>query len=179
MISRSRRIKVINPTARKLQIIEVMATLIIRLNQNTVGTQPALNFNDSPTVTFEVSNNPATQAVDVKATATVAGTTTLDGMFGLIQAVTDTTYTLMVRAAYAGAITAVGTRMGAGTCTVEVRINGTPLGGSSNSATSTYSEQAHATDNVFAVDDIITMVITASAASPADLDFVLKMVRIL
>ena len=105
--------------------------------------------------------------------------TILDGMFGLIQSVTDTTYTLMLRAAYVGAITAVGTRMGVGTCTVQIQIGGTPLGGSSNSATTTYSEQAHATDNVFVVNDIITMVITASAASPADLDFVLKMVRIL
>ena len=71
MISRSRRIKILNPTARKLQIVEVMATLIIRLNENTVGTQPALNFNDSSTVTFQVTNNPVTQAVDVEATAAV------------------------------------------------------------------------------------------------------------
>jgi len=112
-------------------------------------------------------------------TAIQAGDTILDGMFGLIQVVTDTTYTLMLRAAYAGVITAIGTRMGAGTCTVQIRIGGTPLGGSSNSATTTYSEQVHATDNIFAVNDIITMVITASAASPANLDFVLKMVRIL
>ena len=233
-----------------------MATLIIRLNENTVGTQPALNFNDSSTVTFQVSNNPVTQAVDVKADSLVLpggqvntviggtnisvnsvdpanpivnftgtlggqvnavfgtlnqivinntdpvnpivslaaaviaslilansslqrGNTILDGMFGLIQVVANTTYTLMVRAAYAGAITAVGIRMGAGTCTVQIRIGGTPLGGSSNNATTTYSERVHATNNVFVVNDIITMVITASAASPSNLDFVLKTVRIL
>lgn len=129
---------------------------------------------------FKYNDGDSVQWILVGQTCGAGGkSTALDGMYGLIQVVTDTTYTLMLRAAYPGVITALGTRMGVGTCTVEIQIGGTPLGGSSNSATTTYSEQAHATNNVFAVNDIVTMVITASAASPADLDFVLKMIRIL
>ena len=160
-------------------IVNFTGTLGGQVN-TVVGTTDEISVNIADPVNPVVSLAAAVIASLALADSAIqAGNTILDGMYGLIQAVTDTTYTLMLRAAYAGAITAVGTRMGVGTCTVEIQIGGTPLGGSSNSATTTYSEQAHATDNVFVVNDIITMVITASAASPADLDFVLKMVRIL
>jgi len=102
-----------------------------------------------------------------------------DGFCGLIQQVEATTYNLMIRAPYAGVITAVGGILGAGTCDIEVSIGATPLGQGETSLSTTYAEVVHTTDNVFAVNDIITMEITNLASSPEDLDFVLKMVRVL
>ena len=169
----------VNATDPVNPIVNFTGTLGGQVN-TVVGTASQISVNIADPVNPVVSLAAAVvTSLALANTAIQAGDTILDGMFGLIQVVTDTTYTLMLRAAYAGVITAIGTRMGAGTCTVQIRIGGTPLGGSSNSATTTYSEQVHATDNVFVVNDIITMVITASAASPANLDFVLKMVRIL
>lgn len=55
MITRSRRITILNPTARSLQKIVEMATITIQHNDNPVATVPTLNFNDSSTVNFTVT----------------------------------------------------------------------------------------------------------------------------
>ena len=102
--------------------------------------------------------------------------TILDGITGLIQTVTATTYNLMIRAPFAGAITAVGGIVSVGTCDIQVGINGTPLGVVTG-ISSVYAEQVHAASNTFVVNDIITLVISNLATDPADLDFVIKMTR--
>ena len=83
MITRTRSIKFLNPTPRKIQaIVELVATISIRHNGNNVGTQPSINFVDSDSVVFTATNDNGEQTVNVSAEA-VGGEgagITLDGL---------------------------------------------------------------------------------------------------
>lgn len=100
-------------------------------------------------------------------------------LYGLIQTVTATTYTLMISAANAGIIQKVGGKLSAGTCDIEVFINGVALGGGVTSLSTTYAEVTHTTDNVYTAGDVVTMTISNLTGSPANLDFVIKQLMVL
>jgi hypothetical protein len=70
----------------------------------------------------------------------------------------------MQKAAYGFTITEVTTRCTTGTSTVTVTINGTPLGGTANSASTTEQSQAHASANVVAAGDTLAIVVSSNAA---------------
>lgn len=75
----------------------------------------------------------------------------------------DKTYRLIINAPYGFTITSVTTVSDTGTCTATVEINGTPLGGTANSVSSTEQEQPHSSDNVVAVGDTVSVVITSNS----------------
>ena len=68
----------------------------------------------------------------------------------------DGNHRILVKSAFAFTITETTTITAAGTSTVTTHINGTPLGGSANSASTSEQSQAHSSANVLSVgDDII------------------------
>lgn len=101
----------------------------------------------------------------------------IEGFYGLIQAVSAETFTLMVSAANSGVIESVGGNTSVGTCTIQVFINGVALGGTATSITTTYSEVSHVTNNTYVEGDVVTMTISNLASDPANLNFVLKMTK--
>jgi hypothetical protein len=78
--------------------------------------------------------------------------------------VSDRTTLLVASAPHAGRVTHVTTKAESGTCTAVVKINGTPLGGTSNSASTTSQTQLHASANTFAQGDEIAITTSANAA---------------
>lgn len=84
----------------------------------------------------------------------------------LIPAPEDKDYPVIVGAAEAFTITSVTTKTAMGTATVTVKINGTPLGGDPNSATTSKSTESHSSDNEVSAGDDIT--ITVSDTSSAE-----------
>lgn len=113
----------------------------------------------------------ATAFDNIKQAATTTETgvlITLQKAFGswLITDPEDKDYPVIVGAGMALTITTVTTKTSAGTATVTVKINGTPLGGSANSASTTKSTESHSSDNVVSVGDDVT--ITVSNTSGAE-----------
>ena len=83
----------------------------------------------------------------------------------LIEFADDKEYRIIVNAAYGVTITSVTTRSTAGTCTVTVSINGTPLGGTANSVSTSEATQAHASANVVAAGDDIEITISDNSGA--------------
>lgn len=81
-----------------------------------------------------------------------------------IPTVADQDYDLWLYAPFAGTITAVGAKSASGTCTLTAKIGSTALGGTANSVTSTYAEQAHSTSNAFVKGDVIRITISANSS---------------
>lgn len=77
----------------------------------------------------------------------------------------DKAYRIVLKSAYAWTITEVVTRSAAGTCTLTVSINGTPLGGTANSVSTSEQSQAHTSDNAVAVGDDIELTISSNAGA--------------
>lgn len=73
-------------------------------------------------------------------------------------------YKLIIKAPYGGTITNVITQSVSGTCTMTVKINTTALGGTANSVSSSESDQAHSTNNVFAAGDDIVVTVTGNSS---------------
>lgn len=82
----------------------------------------------------------------------------------LIEAPDDKTYAVMQKAAYGFTITEVTTRCTTGTCTVTVKINGTALGGTANSASTSEQSQAHSSANVVAAGDTVAIVVSSNSS---------------
>lgn len=76
----------------------------------------------------------------------------------------DKTYTVIQKAADDFTITEVTTRCTAGTCTVTVQINGTPLGGTANSASTSEQSQAHTSANEVAAGDTVAIVVSSNSS---------------
>lgn len=89
------------------------------------------------------------------------GTTTLSDAT-VIERPVNSTYTFL-NSGWNGSINTVATKTVSGTCTVTVTINGTPLGGSPNAASSTKQEQSHTTSNIVAEGDDIAFVVSDAA----------------
>lgn len=77
----------------------------------------------------------------------------------------DKTYYVTTNIPYAGQLTKVTTQTVSGACTFTVNINGTPLGGGSNSASTVEQEVTHASSNAFVAGDEITFVVSANVSS--------------
>lgn len=88
----------------------------------------------------------------------------IDGMNIEIAEVEDRTYTFYQKAPFAGTINETVSESDSGTCTATFKINGTPLGGTANSVSSTEETQAHASANAFVAGDDIAVTISANAA---------------
>jgi hypothetical protein len=83
----------------------------------------------------------------------------------LIEAAEDKTYRIVVKSAYAWEITEVVTRSTAGTCDLEVSINGTPLGGDPNSVSTSEASEAHSSANEVAVGDDIELTVSSNSGA--------------
>lgn len=77
---------------------------------------------------------------------------------------------------YGCIIDSVITKTGVGTCTVTILINGVPLGGGSNAATTVKQIVNHASDNIISEDDDVTIAISNSAGCQ-DLSINIKLTR--
>lgn len=93
-----------------------------------------------------------------------AGLSQVDGFYGLILVPANQAYKLVVKLARAVTITETTTICTSGTCTATFSINSTPLGGTANSASSVEQSQAHASANVAAVGDDLTITISANSS---------------
>lgn len=82
-----------------------------------------------------------------------------------VQTVANQDYVLTFDAPFAGTITTLRAKTENGTCTVTGYINAVALGGTANSASSTATEQAHASANVYAKGDEIKVTVTANSAA--------------
>lgn len=100
-------------------------------------------------------------------TATKAGVTQTATDLGhwLIEAPEDKTYTVAQKVARACTITEVTTRCTAGTATVTIKINGTSLGGTANSASTTEQSQSHSSANAVAAGDTVTIVVSSTSGA--------------
>jgi hypothetical protein len=81
---------------------------------------------------------------------------------GHIATVEDKTYWLG-KMPFAGTITKTVTQADSGTATATFFIGSTALGGTANSVSASEQEQAHSTDNAFAVGDILKMVVSSNS----------------
>lgn len=78
--------------------------------------------------------------------------------------VEDRTYHLALNTPFAMEITSVTTDCDSGTCTATVKINGTSLGGTANSVSTTEQTQAHTTANQAVAGDDVTVVISSNSS---------------
>lgn len=105
-------------------------------------------------------NQTASSGLDAKANKEQAWSDS-----SLIEFADDKTYRIIIKIPYAVEITEVVTRSTAGTCDLEVSINGTPLGGDPNSVSTSESSELHTTDNEVDVDDDIELTISSNAGA--------------
>lgn len=99
-----------------------------------------------------------------------------DTMSGFIGAPANKSYTLVLKCPYGGTINETVTICASGTCTATFKINGTPLGGTANSVSSSEQTQAQASANTFAAGDDIVVTISANS-SCVDMAFTLKVTK--
>lgn len=106
------------------------------------------------------------------------GTTQTDFISGVIPAVANQDYRLVVNLPYAATITQTTTICTSGTATATFKINTTALGGTANSVSSVEQSQTHASNNVAAAGDDIVLTISSNA-SCLFLSFTIKFNRAL
>jgi hypothetical protein len=99
-----------------------------------------------------------------------------DAIGGVIPTVADETITLIVKAPYAGTINEVTTQSESGTCTATFKINGTALGGTANSVSTSSQTEAHTTSNTFSAGDAIQVTLSSNS-SCLKLSFIIKVTR--
>lgn len=78
--------------------------------------------------------------------------------------VEDGTYHLALNTPFGMELTSVTTDCDSGTCTATVKINGTSLGGTANSVSTTEQTQEHSSDNEAVAGDDVTVVISSNSA---------------
>jgi hypothetical protein len=76
----------------------------------------------------------------------------------------EKTYRLIINAPYGFTIDSVSTVSDTGTCTATVKINGTPLGGTANSVSTSLNVQTHESANVVEVGDTVSLEITSNSS---------------
>jgi len=101
---------------------------------------------------------------------------TVDFISGMIETPVDKTYYIVSNIPYAGYIDSIVTQSTSGTCTLTVELNGTPLGGTANSVSSTEEIQVHTSANTFSSGDSVTLVISANN-STEDMRFTANIIR--
>lgn len=105
-----------------------------------------------------------------------AAVSIVDMIGGVFLTPSNRTYLLVVNSAYAGTINSVTTKCTSGTCTLTAKINGTALGGTANSVSSTEETQTHSSGNAFVAGDDIQITVSSNS-SCADLTFNIKVTR--
>jgi hypothetical protein len=95
----------------------------------------------------------------------------------LIQTVADQDYYLMLDIPQNIEITRVITRSISGTCTATVNINGTPLGGTANSVSTTEDIQTHSTTNVASAGDDVSVTVSSNSAC-SDMSIVVEYILV-
>lgn len=114
-------------------------------------------------------------AVDALVIPTASQT---DFISGVIPALANTDYRLIVNLPYAATITETTTRCTSGTATATFKINTTALGGTANSISSSEQSQAHSSSNAAVAGDDIVLTITSNS-SCVNLSFTIKFTRTL
>jgi hypothetical protein len=83
---------------------------------------------------------------------------------GFIETPDDRDYTIILNTRFAGEITQVTTQSESGTCTMAVEINGTPLGGTANSVSTSEQSQNHASTNDFVAGDNVGLAVSSNSS---------------
>lgn len=110
-------------------------------------------------------------ASEARGDLAVAAKAQVDDWAGVIRGtIADGVYPIHLGPARAGTITRVAVKLGSGTCTCTWSIDGTPLGGDPNDATTTKSSEVQATDNAYSIDSVVTLEIS-DASGAVDLEF--------
>lgn len=120
-------------------------------------------------------------AIDELASAPGGGASTTqpdECISGLIVTPADGDYRIVVNAPHGGTITNVTTISASGSCTLTVKINTTPLGGTANSVSTSEQSQAHASSNTFAAGDDIVLTVSSNSAC-SKMTFTIKYTRTL
>jgi hypothetical protein len=130
--------------------------MTVTITDIDTGTTPGDDTGDTAYVAGGVIN---TNFANLKAA--------VDSFFGTIHIATviDQDYILSYDMPYPGTITTLRTKTQSGTCTVTAKINTTALGGTANSASSTATEQAHASANTFIKGDTLKVTISANSSA--------------
>jgi hypothetical protein len=81
----------------------------------------------------------------------------------------DGTFKIVVKSAFAWTITETTTITTAGTATVTMSINGTPLGGTANAASTSEQSQAHSSANAVAAGDDISVAFSSTSGDCVNL----------
>ena len=81
----------------------------------------------------------------------------------LITSPTNKTYVLAQKMRHAGTITETTTDCSEGTATATFNIDGTPLGGTANSVSTTEQSQAHASSNTFSAGDTLSVAVSSNS----------------
>lgn len=97
-------------------------------------------------------------------TTSKAGLVQITSGHWTIPAPEDDSTTIIQKAPGAFTITEVTTITKAGTATVTITINGTPLGGTANSASTTEQSQAHSSANAVAAGDTVAIVVSSTSS---------------
>lgn len=120
----------------------------------------------------------ATDAGTARTNLSAAARSQTDQISGFISSPANKLYRVAIKMAFAGTITETTTRSASGTCTATFSINGSNLGGTANSVSSSEQSQAHASANTFAAGDDIELTVSANS-SCADMSFTIAYTRTL
>jgi hypothetical protein len=101
---------------------------------------------------------------DMRTTLSAAARAQTGMMPIFIRTVADETLRLIINAPVALTITNITTRSGSGTCTVTGQIDGTPLGGTANAASTTEQSQAHASANTLSAGADFLLAFSSNSA---------------
>lgn len=91
----------------------------------------------------------------------------------ILGALSNRSYTLVLKADHAGTITETTTKCVSGTATATFKIGSTALGGTANSVSSSEQSQAQASNNAYSAGDDIVLTISSNS-SCVDLSFTIK-----
>lgn len=105
-----------------------------------------------------------------------ADTADKDAISGHIIFPEDKTYTLEQKAVEAYTINSLTTKLSAGTCSVQLQIDAVNCG-ASNSATTSEASTAIGSANAVAAGDTVTMIVSSSSSTVADLTFTVEMTK--
>ncbi len=98
---------------------------------------------------------------------------------GVFKAPEDETVYLVLKAPFAFTITEVTTRTEVGTSTCTFKIDGTSLGGTANSASTSEQSQTHSSSNAVAVGQDLTVVFSSTSSDCENLAITIKATRFL
>lgn len=86
----------------------------------------------------------------------------VDGIGGLVAFPQNQAYRIWINSPFSGTITGTTTRCTAGTCTLTFNVNGTGVGGTANSVSTTQQTQSHSAS--FSAGDYIEMTVSSNSS---------------